>query len=213
VGLAVRGRETHEHIFYRACARSGLVGGGLQGLDEGRAHVSLDVRQERSALIRSDRFRPIADIRISVDAVAMRGLWILVYGAAIASIALLTGREVIDAGLFVYQGLPSRMASLAVVGWLISTFGPLALSIGVWGAARWLQRQWVLHLVFIPCAIVLDRAGASILFYAADVPDGDSVEGRTLIAAFGFLALTLLVHAAALATLAVGKISRRASVG
>jgi hypothetical protein len=69
-----------------------------------------------------------------------------------------------------------------------------------------------LHLLFIPCAIALDRAGASILFYAADVPDGDSIEGRTLIAALGFLVLTLLVHATALAALAVATISRRANV-
>ncbi len=154
---------------------------------------------------------PIADIPISVDAVAMRRLWIPAYGAAIVSIALLIGREVIDAGLYVYQELPSRMASLAIVGWLISTFGPLALSVGVWGAARRLQPQWVLHVLFIPCAIALERAGASILFYAADVPDGDSIEGRTLIAAFGFLVITLLVHATALAALAVAEVSRRAS--
>ena len=158
------------------------------------------------------RFPPIADIRISVDAVAMRRLWILAYGAAVASIALLMGREVVDAGLYVLQALPSRRASMAAAGWLISTFGPLGLSIGVLVTAQRLQPQWVLHVLFSPCAFALDRAGASILFYAADVPDGDGIEGRTLIAAFGFLVLTLLVHVTARAALAVGRISRRASV-
>jgi hypothetical protein len=142
----------------------------------------------------------------------MNWLWRIAYGAALTGVALLVGRETIDASIYVYQELASDMVALGVAGWLIATSGPVALSIGVWRWARRFDPKWVLHLLFIPCAIALFRTGDFILIYATGVPDGDSIEGRTLIAATGFLALTLLVHAAALAALGVSRLMRPANV-
>ena len=142
----------------------------------------------------------------------MNRLGSIAYAAAIAGIALLTAREVIETSVYVIGELTLGMVVVGASGWSIATLGPLALSIWFWRLARRRQPQWVLHLLFIPCAIALVRAGASILFYAADVPDADSIEGRTLITAFGFLVLTLLVHAAALAAIGVARISRTANV-
>lgn len=142
----------------------------------------------------------------------MNRLGTLAYGAAVAIIALLTAREVIEPSAYLYQEHTSGIVTLGVTGWFISTLGPLALSIWFWRLARRSNARWALHLLFIPCAIALYRVGASILFFAADVPDGDGVEGYTLIAAFGFLVLTLLVHGSAFISLSVAKINRQANV-
>ena len=52
-------------------------------------------------------------------------------------------------------------------------------------------------MLLIPSAIAIYNVGASIVFFAADVPDGDSIEGYTLTMGLGLLCLTLLVHGAA----------------
>jgi hypothetical protein len=44
--------------------------------------------------------------------------------------------------------------------------------------------------------------------FAADVPDGDSVEGYTLIVGFSFLVFTLLIHIAVLAVLGFKRIQQ-----
>jgi hypothetical protein len=128
----------------------------------------------------------------------MNRLGILAYGVAIASIVLLTAREVIEPSAYLYDGHTSAMVALGGAGWFVATLGPLAMSLWFWRLARGLKSQWVWHFLFIPCAIAIYRAGASILFYAADVPDGDSIEGYTLLTGFGFLLFTLQVHAVAL---------------
>ena len=142
----------------------------------------------------------------------MNRLGKLAYGAAIAGVALLMAREVVEPSVYLYEQHTAGMVALGTLGWSIATLGPLTLSMCFWRLAERRQQQWVLHLLFIPCAIALVRIGSSILFYAADVPDGDSIEGYTLVAAFGFLVVTLLVHAMALGGLAVGAISRKAKV-
>jgi hypothetical protein len=141
----------------------------------------------------------------------MNRLGSLAYGAAVLAIALLCARDVIGPGAYLYQRLTSPNVELALAGWLIATSGPLLSSISLWRWRRRLQPLWMWHLLFIPCAIVMFRAGESILFRAAGVPDGDSIEGYTLLAASGFLILTLLVHAGALVALGASRFSRRAN--
>ncbi|WCT73687.1 hypothetical protein PQ455_00190 [Sphingomonas naphthae] len=99
------------------------------------------------------------------------------------------------------------------MGWSIATLGPLGLSIAVWILLRRHQGWWLLHLLYIPSAIAVAQVGASILFFATDVPDGDSVEGYTLIAAFCFLITALLVHAIALVVASVAVIRGRVERG
>lgn len=131
----------------------------------------------------------------------MKRLGILAYGVAIVSVALLTARETIDPSVYLYQEHNGGMFALGVTGWFIATLGPISLSICVWLLAQRLNARWVLHLMFIPLALMVCKGGASILFYASGVPDGDSMMmGSTLFAATGFLLVTLLAHAIALVT-------------
>jgi len=126
----------------------------------------------------------------------MKRLGTLAYGIAIASVALIMARETIEPSMYVYQRL-GNMAALGVAGWMIATLGPVALSIGVWLLARRLKARWMLHAMCVPMAIIIYNVGASLLFHAAGVPDGDSIEGYTLLAAAGFLLVILIAHATA----------------
>ena len=119
---------------------------------------------------------------------------ILVYIIVIAGIVALTAHQVSEAGAYLVVTHSSKVVALGVVGWSTATFGPLTLSIFAWLQSQRKKPKWLWHVLFIPSAIVLYKVGASILFFAADVPDGDSIEGYTLIIAFGLLGLTLLVH-------------------
>lgn len=143
-------------------------------------------------------YDPIADVRSCGDVVTMKRLGAMAYWAVIGCIVLLTAREVVEPSLYLYERHTSGMVTLGVIGWFVATLGPLVLSVWVWRAARRVKQKWLWHLLFIPCSIAIYRLGASTLFYAAGVPDGDSVEGYTLLAGNGFLLFTLFVHTAAL---------------
>ena len=152
--------------------------------------------------------KPLADMCIGGNAAPMKRLGILAYSTAIVGITLLTAREVIEPSVYLYQNHAAPMAALGVLGWFIATLCPLLLSIWFWHLARRSSRQWLLHLIFIPCAVAVYRLGANVLFFAADVPDGDSVEGYTLIVGFSFLVFTLLIHIAVLAVLGFKRIQQ-----
>lgn len=142
----------------------------------------------------------------------MTRLGILLYGAAIVIIAVLTARETIEPAIYLYQQNPPKAVALGFAGWLLATLGPLTLSIWFLRLSRRVSTPWALNLLFIPCALTLCRVGASILFFAADVSGAGSIEGNALLAASAFLALTVLVHGGALAALGIGWISRKAKV-
>ena len=140
----------------------------------------------------------------------MNRLGILAYSTAVAGIAVLTAREAIEPSAYLYGRHSSNVVALGVIGWFISTLAPLALSMVAWFLSSRKKPKWLWHVLFIPSAIALYNVGASLLFFAAGVPDGDSIEGYTLIMAFGLLCLTLLVHGTAALWFAVA--GHRASV-
>ena len=136
------------------------------------------------------------------------------YGLAAIALIMLFGRETHDAGLFVvYDHTPQPMFAPALAGWGVTTFGPLILSICIWSLVKRVRARWAPHLLFIPCAIGLYRAGEELLVYASDpcrwcMP----FEMFTLLAGL-FLMLTLVVHAAALIVELGGIFRRRADAG
>jgi hypothetical protein len=142
----------------------------------------------------------------------MTRLGLLLYGAAIVIIAMLTARETIDPAVYLYQQNTPKAVALGFAGWLLATLGPLTLSIWFLRLSRRVGASWALHLLFIPCALALFRGGASILFFAAGVSGDGSIEGYTLLAASAFLALAVLIHGGALAALGIGWISRKGKV-
>lgn len=136
----------------------------------------------------------------------------IMYGAAIGGIALLVARESLEPSIYLYQRSAGDKAALGVAGWLISTFGPIALSVSVWLMARRLKARWLVHLIFIPAAIVIFRGGSSLFFYAAGVSGDSTLGGYALLAAGAFLLLTVFVHAAAFLVEGLKKTTHRANV-
>lgn len=128
----------------------------------------------------------------------MNRIGAIMYGAAIGGIALLSARGSFVSGTWLFQEHRARDAALGVTGWLISSFGPIALSLCVWLVAPHLKDRWLAHLLFLPAAIVICREGGYLFFYGAGVSGEGSPEGFALLLAIKLLFLTLLVHTAAL---------------
>ncbi|WP_034160287.1 hypothetical protein [Sphingomonas sp. ERG5] len=139
----------------------------------------------------------------------MNRLVAILYSIAIAGIALLFGRMALDGCIYLYEENAGGQVALAVTGWLISTLGPIALSVCVWLMVRRLKARWLVHLIFIPTSFVTFRDGASLFFYGAGVSGENSPEGYALLMASAFMLLTLLVHAAALIVEAYKKVMHR----
>jgi hypothetical protein len=154
---------------------------------------------------------PVARTPLSGDPVRVNRLGAIIYGGAIGAIALLFGRMALDGCVYLYEEVAGGQVALAVTGWLISTLGPIALSVCVWLVARRLKARWLVHLVFIPTSVVIFREGASLFFYGARVSGENSPEGYALLMASAFMLLTVLVHTAALIVEVCQKIMHRAA--
>lgn len=128
----------------------------------------------------------------------MNRLGAILYGVAVGGIALLSARNSLEPAIWLFEEYAGETITLAVAGWLIATLGPLALSVGVWLMARRLKARWLLHLIFIPTAIVIARQGALLFFYGTGSSGDGMPEGFALMMAAMLLTLTLLVHAVAL---------------
>ena len=70
------------------------------------------------------------------------------------------------------------------VGWLVATFGPITVSVIFWRLSKHLQRALVLHLLMLPIAYALTRAGAWLMLYVIGVPDFDDTIGGPIVQAF-----------------------------
>ena len=124
---------------------------------------------------------------------------------------MLFGPNAIDSTAYLYQQMDAGMMPLAAISWILSTFGPLALSVIVWLIAKRVKAQWLLHLTFVPVALVIFRTGGSVFFYATGVSGDSMMDGFALIAGSCYLLLAIIVHFAALATIGVMKVTRRAN--
>jgi len=158
-------------------------------------------------MTRSD---PLADIPAFCDTAPMNRLGAILYGLAAGAIVLLLARESIEPAMWLFQEYAGDTVALAVTGWLIATFGPIAWSMCVWLAARRSKARWLWHVAFIPTAILISREGSLLFFYGAKASGDNSPEGFALFMAAALLLLTLLVHTAALIVQGYGAITRRA---
>jgi hypothetical protein len=141
----------------------------------------------------------------------MNRIGAIMYGVAIGGSALLFARGSFVSGIWLFEEHLARDATLGVAGWLIATFGPIALSAGVLLVARRLKARWLAHLIFLPAAIVTFREGGTLFFYGAGVSGEGSPEGFALVLAIMFLLLTLVVHTAALVAEGYKKVAHLAN--
>jgi hypothetical protein len=82
-----------------------------------------------------------------------------------------------------------------------------------WLVVRRLKARWLVHLLFIPAAIVICREGEILFSYGVGAPGENSAEEYALLMAVMYLLLTLLVHAAAFVVEGYKQVTHRANVG
>lgn len=126
----------------------------------------------------------------------------------IAAIVLLLAQDVFQACLFFFEMTPPELFATGIMGWAMSTFGPLALSALCWSLVKRVKAKWAPHLFFIPCVIALERMGESLLLYGRDAPYHPEPIEYTTLWGTGFLIVTLLVHATSLIVEVVKKLEQ-----
>ena len=101
------------------------------------------------------------------------------------------------------------MTALEVLGYTIATFGPLSSAIAFWRLSDRVQASWMMHLLFVPVAFLIYKLGEQLVYYAAGVPDGDSVEGYMLLPALSLFVLTTVSYLSVLASRALTRFWRQ----
>jgi hypothetical protein len=132
------------------------------------------------------------------------------YGAGVAGITLLTVSTTIDSTVFVYR-YAGGISALGVIGWLISSLGPIALSILVWVTDQRIKARWLPHLIFVPSAIIIFREGVSLYYRESGILADSMASGLALLTATGYLVLALLVHIVAFAAFGIASLGRWAN--
>jgi endonuclease/exonuclease/phosphatase (EEP) superfamily protein YafD len=114
--------------------------------------------------------------------------WLCVRGALDASEAYQIGRS-----------MTAGTKTLGLAGWAIATFGPMAVAILFWRLSKRVRARWLVHLLFLPCAIALLIAGEALMLHVTGTLDFDDTLGAPemqaalmfLIAAGAYLAAIL----------------------
>src|SRR4029453_10529850 len=116
----------------------------------------------------------------------MSRLGFFAYGVGVACVTLLTAEMTINSVIFVYR-YADGITALGSVGWLISSFGPIALSVFTWVIARKIQARWLPHLVFIPLAVLAFKEGGALYFHESGILADSMASDFALFAATGYL--------------------------
>jgi Mg/Co/Ni transporter MgtE len=93
--------------------------------------------------------------------------------------------------------LTAEMQTLGLLGWAIATFGPMGLAVGFWRLSKRFRARWVIHLLFLPCAIALLLAGAELMLFVIGHRDFDDTLGGPVLQAALMLVLAVAAYFAA----------------
>lgn len=126
----------------------------------------------------------------------------LAYGAAMVGITLLTAGATINSMVFVYQ-YAGGITALGALGWLLSSLGPISLSVLVWLIDQRIKARWLPHLIFIAAAILAFRTGSFLYFHEAGIFVASMASDFALLTAAGYLVLALLIHIVAFGASAI----------
>jgi hypothetical protein len=86
---------------------------------------------------------------------------------------------------------------LGLAGWFVATFGPIGVAVCFWRLAKRVRAPWVVHLLFLPCAVALLWVGQHLILFAIDYQDFDhTLGGPVLQAALLFPVASILYFAA-----------------
>jgi len=127
------------------------------------------------------------------------------FALAIAAAAtLLCARETMNSGIFYVEAysLTRAASAIGILGWILASYGPIALAALPWRWSKRCRLDWVLHLLFLPGAILIFWAGNFLMLHVIGAPDFDASIGGPvilgillLLAAVGGYLFAAIVHA------------------
>ncbi len=81
--------------------------------------------------------------------------------------------------------MPAGGWRVFVAGWAVATYGPIAAAALLWRCAKRLPLpwRWLPHLLFVPCAVMLLRAGEALMASTIQDPDFDAMMDAPLMPA------------------------------
>ena len=98
-----------------------------------------------------------------------------------------------------------------IAGWIVATYGPIATAACFWRWSRRFGAGWILHLLFLPCAIILFNVGEGVMLSVIQDPDFDATIGGPILPATFLLSVAVGMYLAALIARFVMGPSRGAS--
>jgi hypothetical protein len=78
--------------------------------------------------------------------------------------------------------MPSAMIPVAILGWVVFTYGPIAAAALFSRWSKRVRRPWALNLLAFPCIYFLAMIGTEMMLYAANAPDFDDTLGAPVFA-------------------------------
>lgn len=117
---------------------------------------------------------------------------------AAIGITLLYGREVAHASELYLAHASTAERARWIAGELVATYGPIAFAAFCWRWSKRTSRPALPHLLALPGALLLFRAGAEAMLAAADFGDFDDTIGAPVIPGTYLLLLAIVVYVAAL---------------
>ena len=106
--------------------------------------------------------------------------------AAVIITTLLCIRGSVDAAYAYTSTRPisATGSMIGLAGWLIATYGPISIAVWFWRWAKQVRASWVPHLLFLPCAAGIFRAGEALMLFVIGDPDFDATLGGPVIPAY-----------------------------
>ncbi|HEY5722225.1 MAG TPA: hypothetical protein VIT45_07870 [Allosphingosinicella sp.] len=71
--------------------------------------------------------------------------------------------------------------TIAVAGWIIATYGPIAIAAWFWRLAKRVRAPWVLHVLFLVCAVITLSTGVSLMLLAGGDTSSDHQTGEAVM--------------------------------
>ena len=125
---------------------------------------------------------------------------IAVLTALVATILGIFGSREFPYEYYADQMLPGGLP-VAIAGWSVTTYGPLIVSVTFWRLAKRLQppRSLVLHLLYLPVAILVFRLGEAVMLALITDPDFDATMSAPEMPALFALAVSTVAYFGAVA--------------
>jgi len=103
--------------------------------------------------------------------------------ASAGVITALTVPTMIDASPIYESQMTDGGKPLWITGWVVASYGPLCIAAAFWRLSKRVRYPWLLHLLFVPGALLTLRAGESLMPSVIQDPDFDSTIGAPVMAA------------------------------